>query len=359
MPKSFSAIFHRADKLFEVIYTAYKPSPRQIEVADRQFSFILDGSEFQCNFGESSADLLNLSKFSFPRQISETRYRNIQSFSRFSLETDDKIRNRLFGKPTSFFVSGVENCDDEYLRHLISNLNFYMSYFDLKTPRILIHEDAVETSTGSSVRYRENKFPKKIDAKAIDENLLSFWSEAFAGDEIVQFMLYYRIIEYASTSYSSDLLRKRVIRAISRPSFRADFTQSVDDIIELLNASDTKVVDGYQRFMGTLTGNVMPEAVWSEISKNQDFFSEKFECDGGFVIEPLISKDTTLSTFSLNGVENFGRRIKDIRNVLSHGKDFPRDGVFRPTKRNLGALRPWIILLELAAGEVVLSRVSR
>ena len=87
--------------------------------------------------------------------------------------------------------------------------------------------------------------------------------------------------------------------------------------------------------------------------------SERRQCDGGFCLEPLIDKSSTIEQFRPKGVENFSRQIREIRNVLSHGKDFPRDGVFRPTRRNLRLLRPWVSLMALASGEVVLGRVSR
>ncbi len=245
------------------------------------------------------------------------------------------------------------------LVRLCENLNFFMTYYDYNSPRVLIHDDIEVVSSSSRLRYRRGSFPDSIDAVAVDENLLSFWSESFSGNEILQFMLHFRIMEYASTSYAADNLRRRVLRSISRPDLRSNPTTVVEEILELVNGADAKVQDDHSRFMNTVRENVSPEVLWAEIDKDREKFSQRQTCDGGFCLEPLIDNAASFDNFRVKGVENFARQIREIRNVLSHGKDFPKDGVFRPTRRNLRLLRPWVSLMALASGEVVLSRLSR
>jgi hypothetical protein len=169
----------------------------------------------------------------------------------------------------------------------------------------------------------------------------------------------FRIIEYASNSYSTEVLRKRIVKAVTRPDLRSRTTAVVDEIIEYLNGADGKIQDDYARFCNTVKESVSPELLWQEIEKDKGVFSSKQVCDGGFVLEPLIDKTATLENFKVKGVDSFARQVRDVRNVLSHGKDFPRDGVFRPTRKNLRLLRPWVTLLGLASGEIVMSRASR
>jgi hypothetical protein len=358
LPRRFSALYHVASRRLEVIWTALKIPSSIEEISNRSFKFCFSGNEHECYFGPSSDRILLVAKNLQQVGPADTNLRNMHSFMRYSMETDAVKRARLFGLPLSFFICNVDSNEDK-LATLAENLNFYMSYYDYNSPRILIHEDPDVAKSSARIRFRQKTFPSQIDASAIDENLLSFWMESFAGNEILQFMLHFRIMEYASTSYAADLLRRRVTRSISRPDLRSNPAVVVDEILEILNGSDTKTVDDHGRFMNTIKENVSATILWAEIEKDKELFSKKNSCDGGFSIEPLIDSTATFETFRVKGVEIFARQIREIRNVLSHGKDFPRDGVFRPTRRNLRLLRPWVTLMALASGEVVIGRVSR
>lgn len=358
LPRRLSAVYHKDTRLLEILWTAYKTPPRLDDVLKRSFEFDLEGQVSKCYFGESSGRLMVIASNANPIATSETNYRNILSFNRHAMESATGAGQRLPGTPVSFFIEGLEAAEDK-LVEFISNLNFYMTYYDISTPRVLVHEDPDVISSSTRVRFRTGDFPKHIDAKKVDENLLSFWNEAFNGNEILQFMLHFRIIEYASNSYSTEVLRKRIVKAVTRPDLRSRTTAVVDEIIEYLNGADGKIQDDYARFCNTVKESVSPELLWQEIEKDKGVFSSKQVCDGGFVLEPLIDKTATLENFKVKGVDSFARQVRDVRNVLSHGKDFPRDGVFRPTRKNLRLLRPWVTLLGLASGEIVMSRASR
>lgn len=358
LPKRLSALYHWDERRLEVIWTALKIASSSEELANREFAFCFMGRQHNCRFSDSTTSLLQIARCAVPVGQSDTNFRNLISFNRYASEDSEASRERLFGRPRSFFIDNVDY-DEERIVELCENLNFYMSYYDYATPRVLIHDDIEVVTSSSRLRYRTGAFPSHIDATQIDENLLSFWSESFSGNEILQFMLHFRIMEYASSSYAADNLRRRVLRAVSRPDVRANPGRIADEIVEFLNASDTKVQDDHSRFMNTIRENVSPEVLWAEIEKDKLAFSIDKECDGGFSLNALIEKSATLEQFRVKGVENFARQIREIRNVLSHGKDFPREGVFRPTRRNLRLLRPWVSLMALASGEVVQGRVSR
>lgn len=354
----FSAVYFPELSVLEVFFSAFRLHENSVEVIGRNFIFKFEGTEHDCSFQRTSDDALCLAQYSFSKRTSVTNYRNISSFHRFMREEDDKVRSRLFGEPISFRISNVSN-DEDKIVHLAENLNFYMSFFDIKTPRVLIHDDDIESSIAASVRYRSSEFPKIIEATPLDENVLSFWRGAFHGNELLKFMLYFRIIEYVSLSYASEKVRRKVTRIISRPDFRADFISATNEIIELFNASDSKVVEDFQRFTFTVAECVDPKILWKEIEANKAAFSTDFVCDGGFCIKALVASGTEYEEFAKPPkLEQFARQMREIRNALSHGKDFPRDGVFRPTKRNLAALRPWAILAEIAAGDILVSQLS-
>lgn len=354
----FSAVYFPETSVFEVLFSAYKLPESSSEVIGRSFAFNFEGEKYECSFTRTSEDVLSLSKHTFPKRNSETNYRNVVSFHRFARDQDDKVRNRLFGTPISFCISNVPN-DEDQIVHLAENLNFYMSFYDIKTPRVLIHDDDITSSVSANVRYRSTSFPAVIEAIPLDENILSFWRGAFQGNELLKFMLYFRIIEYTSLSYANEKVRRKVLRLISKPNFRADLTGSAAEVLELFNASDNKVVEDFQRFTFTVAECVDPKVLWKEIEANKDVFAKDFICDGGFCIKALVASGASYADFSKpTNLEQFARQLREIRNALSHGKDFPRDGVFRPTKRNLAALRPWAILAEIAAGDILVSQLS-
>jgi hypothetical protein len=85
-----------------------------------------------------------------------------------------------------------------------------------------------------------------------------------------------------------------------------------------------------------------------------DFFTSPTTFDGGFVLDPLLPKNPTEDHFCHSGIPQFSRFIRDIRNALSHGRDIRTVSVIAPTHRNFSLLEPWVILMNVAAGEVIL-----
>jgi len=55
-------------------------------------------------------------------------------------------------------------------------------------------------------------------------------------------------------------------------------------------------------------------------------------------------------------LEAFYYIAKEIRNSLSHGNDIETLGSILPTKTNEQLLKPWVNLLKIVAGEVILNR---
>ncbi len=103
LPKRLSALFELEARRLEVIWTALKIPPSLEEISKREFTFCFHGKEHKCYFSESSSHLLNIARRAVPIGQSNTNFRNLNSFSRYALELDGATRDRLFGKPKSFY----------------------------------------------------------------------------------------------------------------------------------------------------------------------------------------------------------------------------------------------------------------
>ena len=353
LPAKFSALWHVATSQMEVIWTAAKLADHHQEIVGRDFTLTHEGKKFSCRFGDSSDDLVTIAGATFPRQgPSETNLRNLQSFYQFDV-TPTKDRARLgIDKPRSFWVEGfVGTYDEEAAVELARKINFFLTYYDKRSPSILIHTDAAEAGpVVQPVRYISGTFPKEITAPSLDENLLSFWTAANSGNEILRFMLYYRIMEYAAYHFVEYSAKVEIKKVLADPSLLSNLDDSIGRIVGVMSG----VKDDGQRLASLFNSAIDPEVLWMEIDLNRQFFQKECVLDGGFLIPPLIGEKETLEIFSAHGVSRVAGQLRNIRNVLSHGKDQTSKFVITPTVKNLRSLRPWVHLAAKAAGEVVI-----
>ena len=234
-------------------------------------------------------------------------------------------------------------------------INFFLTYYDRRSPSILIHADSAEAGTPpiQAVRYFTGSFPTKISAPSLDENLLSFWTTASsnAGNEILRFMLYYRIIEYAAFHYMENSKRQQITRILMDPALYGNVDSSVSKIAAVMSGGQ---IEEYQRVEKLLSAVVSSDLIWHEIEANRASFQSDVALDGDFVIPALITDKDSIETFRNGGISRAARALKNIRNCLSHGRDQSSSGVILPTVRNLRALRAWVHIAAKAAGEVVI-----
>ena len=118
----------------------------------------------------------------------------------------------------------------------------------------------------------------------------------------------------------------------------------------MLAAQSTKQEDE-QRIRHLLDDTVDRNQLWREIEKNLTLFNKETKFEGGFTLEPLINGGQKAENFDLG---KFGKHIKDIRNALSHGRDIRTQMVIIPTQKNFDLLQPWVTLMCVVAGQVIL-----
>ncbi|WP_421848489.1 hypothetical protein [Novosphingobium sp.] len=351
LPERFTAIYHIDKKSLEVIWTAYKLPDSQNDIIGRRFTFKYLGANYKCHFSKSSERLLSIAKNFLPLKMSSTSFRNLQSFDRHYKATRPGGKpDQSLGDPVSFWIDGLD-FHPELTVEFVNNLNFYLSYYDKSGPIVVLHPAESENKPMPRLRYISGKFPSLINGKKLDNNLLSFWEAPNFGDPARRFQYYYRIMEYASFFYLESSTRLAVKRILNSPHAIDDISETTD---KLMSAFSMSKLDEYARFAQLIQDTIDPNLLWSEIKENLPAFSKDFKCDGGFVIKALVSATAKQSTFAPKGVELFTKAIRDIRNALSHGRDFRSATVITPTSRNLKALQPWVHLIAVAAGQVVL-----
>lgn len=347
LPESLSGIWHMDSKDLEVIWTAYKLEESQQVIADRTFDFHYKKKTYHCEFGDSSAELVGLADMTRARSNpSHTNFRNLPSFMQFADEGPDE--DASLDKPRSFWIRDLDLEESEAL-DLIRTLNFYLSYYDSASPTVLIHptsSDAVEPRQ----RYVHGGFPDQIRASDLDANLLQSWQAARQESAFLQFILYYRVIEYVATHYLEAGMRERIKRLIGDPSALSMTDKVTSRIIEEFQ---TSALDDVPRFNSLLTKAVDPALVWAEIDRHREFFESPTVFEGEFQLGALIHKGETLDKWRNQGLERFGNKIRQLRNVLAHGKDQTSAKTIVPTARNGHSLKRWNDLIAIAAGEVI------
>ncbi len=349
LPNRLSAVWHLDSKDLEVIWTAYELSESQKEIAGRTFTFAFNGVIYLCEFGDSSDRLLALANYTVPRtNPSETKFRNLTSFGMLN-KGDGERQAASIDVPRSFWIRNVELSEAKVVP-LVEQLNFYLSYYDRLSPTIVVHGVDPEDDH-SRTRYPVASFPTAIACGQLDSNMLSFWSAARRENEMLQFILYYRVIEYAAFHYVDAVAEHKIKQILSNPARGHDNSKSFQDI---LNALDAGKMGGDERFLALVEKHVSPQTIWREVDANRAYFAKSVTFEGGFALDPLIGRKETFDTFATGGLTKFATALRKIRNVLAHGRDQRTATVITASSSNLKLLRPWVAAIAAAAGEVVL-----
>lgn len=355
LPHRLIAIYHQDKRSLEVIWTAYPLSASMTDVASRKFTFTHKRKKHVCQFVKSSERLLSIAGASKPvSEANSSNFRNLASFARWKNAPAEERSERGLAEPMSFWISNIK-WSDEGVVTLANALNFYMTYYDDMSPTIVVLPplEVEQAEFSKKTRYVSGSFPSDIAGTDIDQTLISFWTAALAGNQAMKFILYYRIIEYASHQYLDDSIRHQVRRLMMKPDFLANPDNSLDVIVGLCMPNKQ---DDVPKFKGVLKQCVDMGLVWKELEPNIEFFRKETKFDGGFSVGPLLSKEDRKTHFENGGRDKLSDCFRHIRNTLSHGRDLKTGKVITPTARNFRLLGPWVQLIKTAAAEVVIYR---
>jgi hypothetical protein len=355
LPERFSAIYHADSKKMEFIYSAFKLAPM---LDGRSFEFHYKGKAHTANYGPCSDRLLAIAECFRPsNKPTNTEHRNLGLIQAYVLQGkgENPYEGIEFVHPTSFWLSDVE-WDDEAVHDLTQHLNFYMAYFDAKTPTVLFHikkEEGIRAQPQS--QFRHGKFPKIIRAQQLDEDLFHFWSAGRTGDPGRRFVYNYQILEYLAHYILDDGIRERVSKMMRAPHALDVVDDTVDAIVDAVSSS--KIHDA-QKIDALLQRAVDPAVLWQDINRNIDVFSVATDFEGGYSLKPLVKKGWTLNDFKTNWPGSFAGSLRGLRNALSHARENRMEVSIPPTKNNLTKLLPWTTLIGIAASEAMIFRVG-
>lgn len=347
----FSAVWHLNSKDIEFIYA---PIPANDPLLQRTFVFRFAGNEYTCQFAKATNTVIDIAQSSRPSgPPSDTNYRNLGNIDTF-LRREKRRQERRETTDfivASFFIRNVQ-CEEDKLASLAKHLNFYMHYFDRRTPLIVIHESPiVEPSTERPIQFPFENFPQTISGSSVDPYLLSLWeSSVNTTDTSRRFLYNFQIVEYAAFYYLRDGLSRNIKQVLASPDLPGKIEQASRQILDIMveeKASDES------KFNTVIQESVEPQMVWNEIQSKLRFFSVPTEFDGGCSIPALVAENWTLDIFKSSWLPKLPDSLRKLRNGLVHSRELRQAKCVLPTSHNLHLLRPWAALMSVIANQII------
>lgn len=349
LPERFNAVYHRDTKQMEYIFGELfehdEPLPAQ------KFMFRWRSSDFTCYYGPVSEEVLFLARIFIPlRGPSDLRHLEELQDLQLVDKLPEELRTYYEGKHgVSFYVGPLASYDEELLISFAKHLNFYMSYFDRKSPQIdIVPQPPAPVSnppTGSAIEI----VPPVINGVELDPFLLDLNLAAKFGDTRLRMMYYYQILEYAAFYWVEDSVKASICKILQAPDLQAKLDDYFPKLIDAL--VPTRQNDEH-KIKRVIEFRVNPNDIWSEISSNISYFSSAHTFEGGFRLEALVSADTTAEAFSKMWTPRLFETLRAIRNSLVHARESRTDAVISPTNSNSRLLRPWIPVVRRMAEQV-------
>jgi hypothetical protein len=353
-PQQLVAIFNKGNNILEYIYG---PIEKDEKILKRNFEFYFKGEKFDCYFAPMSESLNFLANY-FRETTSESKtdFRNLRILR-------DMFRDKKFFKEilkdvqfTSFYVKGnFKNIDNNFVE-LSKTLNFYMAYFDRKTPNILIFGKEYESKKYKKPCYFSlfDTFPDKINAQPIDFTILEIFNVAHNTDDIrLKFIFYFQILEYCSYYYLNNKIRNKIQQTLKNPELVYRSEQLSKTLIEDLKDHFSQNDDS-QKIEQIIIENVNIDDIQTEIEINKDYFSQDIEFEGGLKINRIIKDSDSLDKLKKDDLVLVKKNIERIRNVLVHLRESRENKVILPTEKNDNLLLPYLFLIRRIAEKVAI-----
>jgi hypothetical protein len=344
-PPRFSAVFHVDQKRAEFIYTYLPPDH---ELSSRKFKFVFEDLTVYCEFGRASERLLRLaSAFKPTGPPKRSYYRNLPLISPPSrTEASNWV-------PVSFWIGPLPDFSDGLVIDIAKHLNFCMRYYDRHSPQVMLHSEAHEDVQYGNVAMINDQFPGELHIGRVDQFLLDLSAAAIeASDSRATFIYHYQILEHAAFYALDDKTRRQVLNILRSPDLQFNAESYVPKILDLLGAVRT---GEDAKLAAIVASRVSPEHVWRELEVNHEYLCNRHEFDGGFVLEPFLSGDTTFASFMAMWLPKTTDTLRHIRNALVHAREVRSGAVIAPTPRNDDLLRPWVVIIERISEQLMLN----
>jgi hypothetical protein len=350
----FAAIYHKQAKFIEYIFT---PLDSQHPLISRKFSIFYKGVEFVAEFSEpSEAFKLIANAFTELKPPSNTNYRNIDRFRNFykkdtlSASSIKAFYNKK--SPVMFKLSGDFDAIDLDLVGFSKNVNFYLEYYDRKSPYILMFEKEPETYSVPCYNTKSG-FPETINTKKIDPVLVDLFEVArVTNNNRLCYLFYYQVLEYCAYYYFSQDINGKLTKILKQPDLLMNVSGYGKSIVDLLKPElSIKDEIKVQNLIGEF---IVINDIHHELEENIDYFCKDIIFDGDFVIKKLFNSAEELQNQPVGLVKEIKQNIEKIRNVLVHIRESRENKVILPTKRNSNLLIPYLHLVKRIAEKIAI-----
>ncbi len=353
-PEQLYAIFNKEENKIEFIYNLVDHDSKLLK---RNFDFIFNNENFTCYFNEISEELKFIAKHFVENHLeSATDYRNLR-FLRDVLKHDFLKNAFKKYKIASFCIQGdFEKISYDFVT-LSKSLNFYMTYFDRETPKIIVYE---KISNGDEFKKGcffeiSDSFPKKINSVSIDQTLLDTFMVANLTDNVrLKFIFYFQILEYSSYYYLDSKIQNRITQTFRSPEIYNKPEEFSKVIIEEMKDHFAQKDDSI-KLEKTITENVSIEDISNEIKANKEYFANDLEFEGGLKINKLLKDASHFDSLKSDDLILIKKNIEKIRNVLVHLRESRENKVILPSKANDQKLLPYLYILRRIAEKVAIN----
>ncbi|UCA60311.1 hypothetical protein KB553_02000 [Chryseobacterium rhizoplanae] len=354
-PEQLYGFYNSTFNKIEFIYGLIQKNSKLL---DRNFEFIYKNICFKCFYSSISNELKSIATNFVENNVeSPTDYRNLRLI-RDVLTKEIFIKAFKDYKIVSFFIEGEFDKIDFDFVGLSKSLNFYMTYFDRDSPKIIIYEkiNSREKYDNGCFFSLFDAFPKRINSVNIDATLLDTFMVANLTDNIrLKFIFYFQILEYSSYYYLDSKIQNRITQTFRNPEIYDKPEEFSKVIIEEMKDHFSQKDDSI-KLEKTITENVFIEDIKNEIEANKDFFASDLEFEGGLKINRIL-KDSSISLDNLKSDDMIliKKNIEKIRNVLVHLRESRENKVILPSKSNDQKLLPYLYLLRRIAEKVAIN----
>ena len=243
-----------------------------------------------------------------------------------------------------------------YNEHItfFKHVNFMLSYYDRKSPTIIILDTNDSDIGDISIPCISHKmaFPQTLNSKKLDTTLLELMEAARSSTSYrLKYIFYYQVLEYCSYYYIENDLKRKVRNIVKTPDILNSDAYS-QKILELLSDYAQNKSDA-QRMDKLISDFCTYDDVKNELLVNGKYFVYDLCFDGGLTICGLFKKIEDIENEPNNIFQSIRKNIDKIRNVLVHARESRENVVISPTHKNVLLLRPYLYLLRRLAEVVV------
>lgn len=351
LPQELFAIYHKDKNMYEFIFL---PLQKKYE---REFEYIYCDKKFRLYYGKPTQVFENLTNHfvinETADEINERAYGFLRYYQYYTSQNTDNPEPLI---PTNFFIEGdFVNLPYEKHFEFFRHVNFMLSYYDRKSPNILIYNDSKDSISDIKIPCKSNteSFPKTINSNNYDTTLLELMEAAKgSGSYRLKYIFYFQVLEYCSYYYIENNLRRKITNIIKSPDILNSEKYS-RKIIEIY--SDYFKSNKDDKRMERLLLDLCPyEDIKDELKTNSKFFIDDLCFDGGFYVKGLFKDENEIDSPPQTIIQTIRKNIDSIRNVLVHARESRENSEIKATQKNIQLLTPYLFLLRRIAETVII-----